>query len=145
MLAHLPEGREKAKRAFQRALAIDPLTVDAVLALADMHIAEGELDSCIELLKRFLQGSGHDFLHTKLGEVYCLNENFSEALACYHTAISMNPGSAAAAAGLERLEKLLRGGGGEGMEGQGEEGEEEGEAGEEEELEDENMSDEVAY
>lgn len=110
-----------------------------------MHIAEGELDSCIDLLKRFLQGSGHDFLHTKLGEVYCLSENFSEALACYHTAISMNPASAPAAAGLERLERLLRGGGGEGMEGQGEEGGEEGEEGEEGELGDEDMSGEVVY
>ena len=145
MLAHLPEGREKAKRAFQRALAIDPLTVDAVLALADMHIAEGEYDKCIELLKRALQGSGHDFLHTKLGEVFCLNEDFSEALACFHTAISMNPGSAPAAAGLERLEKLLRGGG-EGMEGQEEGGGEEEEEEEEEDVvEDDDMSNDLAY
>lgn len=109
VLAHLPEGRDKAKRAFQRALSIDPLTMDAILALADLYIASGEYDRCIDLLRQSLENSSHDFLHTKLGEVYTLNEEYAEALACFHTAISSNPTSVAAANGLERLEKLMRG------------------------------------
>jgi Tfp pilus assembly protein PilF len=44
VLAKLPEGRDKAKRAFQRALAHDPLAVDAVLALAELYISAQEYD-----------------------------------------------------------------------------------------------------
>lgn len=109
VLSHLPEGKDKAKRAFQRALSIDPLTVDATLALADLYIQSGEFDRCIELLHQSIEQSSHDFLHTKLGEVYTLTEDYSNALACFHAAISINPSSATATSGLERLEKLMRG------------------------------------
>ena len=109
VLSHLPEGKDKAKRAFQRALSIDPLTVDATLALADLYIQSGEFDRCTELLRQSIEQSSHDFLHTKLGEVFTLKEDYSNALACFHTAISINPSSTGAASGLERLEKLMRG------------------------------------
>ncbi len=108
------------------------MTVDAVLALADLYIAAGEHDRCIELLKKSLAGSAHDYMHTKMGEVYTLNGDYSKALACFHAAISTNPHNAAAAAGLERLEKLLRGmepdGGVEGEEEEEEEEEEDEDA-----------------
>lgn len=109
VLAHLPDGADKAKRAFQRALAIDRLHVDAVLALADLYMSSGEYDRCIELLRQSMEHHNYDFLHTKLGDAYTLTEEYSEALAAYHHAISINPNSAAAATGLERLEKLMRG------------------------------------
>lgn len=69
VLAHLPEGRDKAKRAFQKALALDPLTIDACCALADLHIAQGEFEACVVLIRGSLDHAGHDFLWVKLGEV----------------------------------------------------------------------------
>lgn len=69
VLSHLPEGRDKAKRAFQKALAIDPLTIDAALGLADLHIAQGDWEACAALLRETLDHAGHDFLWSKLGEV----------------------------------------------------------------------------
>lgn len=109
VLAHLPEGRDKAKRAFRKALAIDPLTIDACCALADLHIAQGEVDACSALLRGSLEHSAHDFLYAKLGECHTLAGDYSVAMEAFHAAISANPSSAAAAAGLERLEKLMRG------------------------------------
>jgi len=109
VLAHLPDGSEKAKKAFLRALTIDPLSVDAALALADLYIAAGDYDRCIELLRESLKHHNYDFFHTKIAQVYTLNNVYDEALKYYHTAISINPNSSAAAAGLERLEKLMRG------------------------------------
>jgi anaphase-promoting complex subunit 7 len=77
--------------------------------LADLYIKSGELGKCTELLRQNLEHHNHDYLHTKLGEVYTLTEAYSEALACFHTAISINPACTAAATGLDRLEKLMRG------------------------------------
>ena len=77
--------------------------------LVDLHIAMGDYGTCISMLQQCLQNHNHDFLHTKLADVYTLHEQFAEALTCYHTAISLNPASTAAAQGLERLEKLMRG------------------------------------
>ncbi|EWM22628.1 anaphase-promoting complex subunit [Nannochloropsis gaditana] len=134
VLAQLPEGREKAKRAFQRALSMNPSTVDALLALADLHLGAQEYDKCIHLLSSSLQNSGHDFLHTKLGEAYAISGDFSKALASFNTAVSMNPSSAPATAGLEKLEKLLRGVEPE-EDGEGEEVDEEVEAEEDDMVE----------
>lgn len=77
VLSHLPEGRDKAKRAFQKALAIDPLTIDAALGLADLHIAQGDWEACAALLRETLDHAGHDFLWSKLGEVSELTAGLS--------------------------------------------------------------------
>lgn len=110
VLATLPDGAEKGKKAFQRALVLQPLHADAILSLADLYMSSGEYDRCIELLGESLKQLSHlDYLHTKLGDVYTLTEDFSDALAAYHHAISINPSSTEAQVGLERLEKLMRG------------------------------------
>ena len=95
-----PENREKAKRAFNKALTLDPLCIDAALALVDLYVDLADYGTCIELLQHCLQNHNQDFLHTKLADVFTLNEQYSEALTCYHTAISLNPSSTAAAQGL---------------------------------------------
>ena len=75
----------------------------------DLHVANQEYAQSIELLLHSLQSLNHDFLHTKLADVYVLNEQYSDALAYYHAAISLNPQSEAANAGIDRLEKLMHG------------------------------------
>lgn len=110
VLAHLPECRDKAKRAFQKALALDPMTIDACCALADLHLSQGEVEACAVLLRGSLEHAGHhDFLWAKLGECHTLAGDYSAAMEAFHAAISANPSSGAAAEGLERLEKLMRG------------------------------------
>ncbi|KAH8055488.1 hypothetical protein JL721_10217 [Aureococcus anophagefferens] len=109
VLATSPEGTDKAKRAFAKALSIDKSCTDAALALVDLHVANQEYAQSIELLLHSLQSLNHDFLHTKLADVCVLNEQYSDALAYYHAAISLNPQSEAANAGIDRLEKLMHG------------------------------------
>ena len=49
VLSHSPEGREKAKRAFTKALQIDPMSIDAVMALVDLHLETSQYQACIDL------------------------------------------------------------------------------------------------
>lgn len=126
------EGKERAKRALKRAMSLDPGAPRPLFALVDLHAAEGSYDTCVKLLKDAIDGekandmsdsispacASHtvtwnkehaDVLHSKLGEIHTHNEDFTEALECYHVALSLNPRNGLAAQGLERLEKIIRG------------------------------------
>lgn len=52
---------------------------------------------------------GREEVFTKLGDVYTLDKQFSEAMTQYHRSLSLNPASSEALRGLDRLEKLMRG------------------------------------
>mmetsp|Transcript_11152 Transcript_11152/g.26187 ORF Transcript_11152/g.26187 Transcript_11152/m.26187 type:complete len:126 (+) Transcript_11152:493-870(+) len=88
---------------------MDPNCVDASLALVDLHLHAKQLDKCAEVLQASLARHNLDFLHSKLADVLTLQGRHSDALASYHTALSLDPESADAKAGLDRLEKLMRG------------------------------------
>ena len=126
------EGKERAKKALKRAMSLDPGAPRPLFALVDLHAAEGSYDTCVKLLKDAIEGrkandmsdsispaaASHtvnwnkehcDVLHSKLGEIYTHNEDFTDALECYHVALSLNPRNGLAAQGLERLEKIMRG------------------------------------
>mmetsp|Transcript_17529 Transcript_17529/g.25941 ORF Transcript_17529/g.25941 Transcript_17529/m.25941 type:complete len:545 (-) Transcript_17529:74-1708(-) len=111
------EGRDRAKLAFEKALRLDPAALRPLLALVDIHMQDQEYDICVQLLQRGKEGmseahamhSNLDMLESRLGEVHTLNENYMEAMTCFHTAISLNPDNTEAQGGLERLEKMIRG------------------------------------
>merc|ERR1711957_869188 len=50
-----------------------------------------------------------DLLLAKLADILALNGNYSEALSCYHKALSENPENVKATNGLDRLERSMRG------------------------------------
>ncbi|CAM9451125.1 unnamed protein product, partial [Hapterophycus canaliculatus] len=45
----MTDNRHKAKRAYERALRIDPVFLDATLALVGLHMEDKEFDICIQL------------------------------------------------------------------------------------------------
>lgn len=111
------EGRERAKRAFRKALALDAGALRPLLALVDIYMQEKDYPTCINLLKKGMEGmteahamhTNQDMLQAKLGEVYTMNENYMEAMTCFHTAISLNPDNMVAQQGLDQLEKVMKG------------------------------------
>lgn len=106
-LSHAKEGRDRAKRAFQKALKLDPQALRPLLALVDIYQQEGDYDTCVELLLKGRSNTG--MLEARLGEVHTLNENYMEAMTCFHTALSLNPDNLEAQRGMDRLEKVMRG------------------------------------
>jgi len=111
------EGRERAKRAFRKALTLDAGALRPLLALVDIYMQEKDYTTCIHLLQKGMEGmteshaihTNQDMLQTKLGEVYTLNENYIEAISCFHTAIALNPDNTSAQQGLDQLEKVMKG------------------------------------
>ncbi|EED90050.1 predicted protein, partial [Thalassiosira pseudonana CCMP1335] len=102
------EGKERAKRALKKAMALDPGALKPLFALVDLHAAEGDFEVCYKLLREGIE-EHLDLLYAKTAEIYTADEKYVEALECFHTAISMNPQNGLAVQGLERLEKILKG------------------------------------
>ena len=69
VLATSPEGTDKAKRAFAKALQLDGACSDAALALADLHEAHGDYPAAVGLLKTSLEALDCDAYHAKLADV----------------------------------------------------------------------------
>lgn len=100
-LAQAPaQGKERAKRALRKALALEPSgSLRPLLTLVELHVEEHDFHTCIELLQQAIEGkttaktaiNSQDLLQAKLGEIYTMNDNYMEAMACFHTAVSMNP------------------------------------------------------
>jgi len=104
-----PDGPSKARKQFERALQIDRRALEPVLFLADLHMKQGRHAAAIDLLTGSLTHHQRDVVHNKLAEVYVQQRQYTQALAHYHTALSLAPHSVAAGKGLDRLEKIMRG------------------------------------
>ncbi|CEP02298.1 Anaphase-promoting complex subunit 7 [Plasmodiophora brassicae] len=108
VLARTTEGRDNARKAFTKALQIDPNCHDACIALVKLCMAQSQFQEAITLLEKHLAHHPTDAMHTKLANAYALSGNVSQALFHYHTALSMTPDFRPAQAGLERLEASLK-------------------------------------
>ena len=103
-------GHDKAIQAFNKALEYDPTSIDAIMALVDLHLQKGDFRRCIELLKHRLEHkSNQSEVQAKLALVYAQNQQLNEALTCYHQALSFNKYNEDAIKGLARLERQIAG------------------------------------
>ncbi|CAM6100971.1 unnamed protein product [Calypogeia fissa] len=107
--AQSADGREKGRKFYESALRLEPGCLGAVLALADLNVAEGRNDEAITLLQRYLKNWTDDSLHSKLAQILALSNKLGESLSHYQTALSLNPSNEVAKKGLERLEKQMKG------------------------------------
>ena len=110
-------GLDQAKRTLRKALSFNPSALRPLFALVDLYLRDADPDSAIGILKQGLEGSsatqddlfGQDHILNRLGEVYSVADQYSEAIDSFHRALGLNPGLVDAQRNLERLEKLIRG------------------------------------
>ncbi|ETV78887.1 hypothetical protein H257_07693, partial [Aphanomyces astaci] len=111
VLSLRPESRDKARKAFEKALSMRPKLLRAHFGLVDLLIAETKYPDAIARLESLTQYVGRDVVFAKLGDVHTLNQSFGLALPQYHHALALNPNCVTALRGVDRVEKLLRGDG----------------------------------
>lgn len=104
-----PENKEHARKAFQRALTLEPRKLAAIFGLVDLLVHEGNFSVAIDKLVGLSEQFAREEVFTKLGDLYAMTKQFGDAMAQYHRSLSLNPASADALRGLDRLEKLMRG------------------------------------
>ena len=110
-------GFDKAKRTLRKALSLNPSALRPLFALVDLYLRDPDRESAIEVLKQGLEGTsstpsdlyGQEHIMNRLGEVYLLEENYSQAITYFHRALGVNPNLAEAQRNLERLEKAMSG------------------------------------
>ncbi|KAF0686308.1 Aste57867_21914 [Aphanomyces stellatus] len=105
VLALKPDSRDRARKAFEKALSMQPLSLRAHFGLVDLLIVEAKYDEAIE---RHAVNTPHQS-DCLLGDVYTLHRLYGDALPQYHRALALNPNCAKALRGVDRVEKFLRG------------------------------------
>jgi tetratricopeptide (TPR) repeat protein len=87
-----PARQEDAARAYRRALEADPGLVPALVNLANIHYARGDLVEAEALYARAISIAPSVFeAHFNLGNVYHDVGRLDEAERCYHEALQLNP------------------------------------------------------
>ncbi len=109
---------EEAVVAFQAAIEIDPMSVDAYLGLVEVYIRTGEFDTALEYARNGYEATGAERLKEKmemiesenkarelqkqldLGQQYLEEMNYEEAAAAFEAAIEIDPMNVDAYLGL---------------------------------------------
>lgn len=86
----------EARRAFDKALSLDPGSVEANLYRVYMLLSRGEKDSARHGIEHLLQTAGNDWnVHQVAGQTLRLDGLYEEALDQFNLALRLNPSNAA--------------------------------------------------
>lgn len=89
------EGQERARRAYRKALLLDPTLVPALVNLANIHYARDSLVEAQALYERALALDGDCFEAAfNLGNIHHDLGRYGDAVACYHDALRVHGGYA---------------------------------------------------
>jgi anaphase-promoting complex subunit 7 len=64
-----PEGGDRARRAYEQALKLDPTSAGVVIALCDVHASQGRLEAAQGLLRRHLETHAVGDVSVQVGAV----------------------------------------------------------------------------
>lgn len=107
--ARQADSRDRAMKMFEGVLQNDPNCNEAISSIIDVHIANRNLVAAEHVLSRHLESNVNDELHTRLAGILTESQDYSRAMEHYHIALSLNEKNEEAHAGIERLEKLMKG------------------------------------
>ena len=100
---------EKAKRAFRKALTLDPLSMDATYQTVNVLVFEKSFVPAIELLKKSLGHCNDHVVHTELAKVYIKNAEYGLAIEHCQHALAYAPYYEDAKDAFDRAERGLKG------------------------------------
>ena len=106
---------DKARRAYEASLKLDPSDAGVAMALSDVHADAGRHDTAAGVLRRHLERHAPAdvavavALRCKLGAVLAASKLLADALGAYQQALTLSPGSEEAARGMTRVERMLKG------------------------------------
>eukprot|EP00943_MAST-04B_sp_MAST-4B-sp1_P004581 g4581.t1 len=103
------ENFEKAKRAFRKALTLDPLSMDATYQTVNVLVFEKAYVPAIELLKKSLGHCNDHIIHTELAKVYIKNADYGFAIEHCQHALAYSPQYEDAKEAFDRAERGLKG------------------------------------
>ena len=103
------ESRDRAMKIFENVLRSNPGCKEAITSIIDIHVANRNLVTAEHILSKHLESNVNDDLHTRLAEIFVEGQKYGQAIEHYHIALSLNENNEEAQAGLERLEKLMKG------------------------------------
>eukprot|EP00850_Spirogloea_muscicola_P012203 SM000078S22062 [mRNA] locus=s78:262085:265939:+ [translate_table: standard] len=102
------DGHNKAKKAYEMALQLDPKSLSAALSLADLLVARDNPLAAISLLKKLVERAGGDAAHEKLAGLLTATHQPDDAFHHLYILLAKNRSSETARGKLEQLEKLLK-------------------------------------
>lgn len=96
-----------ARKLFHEALALNNECMDAVFALFELDLEEGNFEQAIQLLEPHLVHSRADYVHRRLADAHLMNSNVEMALKHYELALRVNPSYEPAKEGIAQATKQL--------------------------------------
>lgn len=103
---HVRQRHDEARRAYLRALALDPSHVDALNGLAVLDASRGNLDQAIAQLEELARLRPElSYLHANLGHAYWLRKEPTKAIPELERALELNPDNQPAAARLAEIQR----------------------------------------
>ena len=103
------ENFEKAKRAFRKALTLEPLSMQATYQTVNVLLLEQSYVPAIELLKKSLAHCNDHVVHTELAKAYIKNAEYGLAIEHCQHAIAIAPYYDEAKETFDRAERGLKG------------------------------------
>ncbi|XP_067683037.1 anaphase-promoting complex subunit 7-like [Haliotis asinina] len=105
VLSKDPNMISKAKPYLEKAMKMDPSSLDPVYNMCEILAQEQQHDRGIELLQKQLESHSTGRLHQLLGDFLAQTNRIQEAMDQYIITITMEPLNVKAREGIERLEK----------------------------------------
>ncbi|KAL4223795.1 Anaphase promoting complex subunit 7 [Mactra antiquata] len=105
IIAKSPTSMTKAKPYLEKAMKLDPTSLEPVYVMADVLMEEKMYDKGIELLRSYLQNQSTCRLHTLLADFLNQIGDEAEALEHFHKGLGLDRTNLQARQGLERIEK----------------------------------------
>jgi tetratricopeptide (TPR) repeat protein len=91
LIAEAQAHPNEAQHEFERALAVQPRTLDVLSALAHLQVSRGNLAQAVALVKGAAEREPSGFSFNLLGEIYVLQHNFSGAEDAFTHATQLSP------------------------------------------------------